>query len=428
MSMDVLLIQPPIMKYKRFGFNLERSVPPLPLLYLAEPLIKKGFDVDILDLSAFDMNPRRFQDYIGISRPAVVGITCATITFSEALNTAKYIKSVDPGIKIVIGGPHVTFTAPETLANDCFDIVVRGEGEVAFSQLVEHYINGKYSLPGIRGISYRQDGEIKETPRKIITDIDTLSYPSRGRCNLSRYSIPGTMIISRGCPFRCHFCAAAALSGGKYRIRSISNILEEIDYLVTGLGISHLAFLDDTLTAYPEIVKTLCRHILGKGYRIKWLCESRVDVVEEELVRHMARAGCYGIQFGFESGSEEILQAMNKRITPWQIENAVEICLDAGILAMGNFLIGFPRETKETVKMTLELAKKLKRRGSNTNVGVMTPFPGTYYYNHARELGITIHAAGWDDYEIGHPVISTRNFSKDQLREILFDCWVELSH
>ena len=426
MSVDVLLIQPPTLRIKRFGFNLESGVPPLTLLYLAKPLREKGFSVDLLDLNTYFLNARRFKEYIANCRPALVGISCSTLTFREALHAAEYIKSVDPGIIVVFGGPHVTFTVPETLANDCIDIVVRGEGDVNFPQLVEHYLRGAYSLSEIAGISYRQNGEITETPRKVITDIDVLSFPRRDLLDLTRYTIPGTIIISRGCPCRCRFCASAAMTGGKYKIRGIDNILQEIDYLVMECGLSHLAFLDDTMTAYPETTKALCRYILEKGYALRWLCESRVDVVDEGLIRLMAQAGCYGIQYGFESGSEEVLKTIGKGITPGQIDRATAISIEAGILPMGNFLIGFPEDTAETISETIRLGKLLKCRGCNVNFGVVTPFPGTYYYNHARELGITIHAESWDDYEIGHPIISTAKFTREELRTILFDSWMEL--
>lgn len=425
--MEVLLIQPRMSKSKRLINDLEGYLPPLMLLYLAKPLVEKEFAVDILDLSAYNINARRFKEYIEITRPTIVGITCTTLNFSEALKTARYVKEVNPAIKIIIGGPHVTFTARETLTHDCIDIVVRGEGDINFPQLVEHFLNGKHSLAEIYGISYRQNGKILETPRKTITDTNPISFPPRGELlDLSRYVIPGSIQASRGCPFKCHFCSASAMAGGKYRMRNIDNIFQEIDYLVVNLGINHLAFLDDTMTAYPEITKALCRHILEKGYAIKWYCESRVDVINIDLIKLMAMAGCYGIQFGFESGSPAVLKAMNKKITPQQIENAVEICLDSGLLAVGNFLIGFPEDTKDTLKETFELAKKIKQKKGGVDIGIVIPYPGTYYYNHAEELGITLHTNDWDDFAMGHTIISTRNFTRDELREIAFDFRVEL--
>ena len=141
----------------------------------------------------------------------------------------------------------------------------------------------------------------------------------------------------------------------------------------------------------------------------------------------MAQAGCYGVQLGFESGSERVLKAIGKGITPQQIDRATSICIDSGLLPMGNFILGFPEDTNESIRETIDMAIMLKRRGCNVNFGVVTPFPGTYYFNHAADLGITIHADSWDDYEIGHPIISSRNFSQDQLRTILFDSWIELA-
>ncbi len=215
------------------------------------------------------------------------------------------------------------------------------------------------------------------------------------------------------------------MAGGKYRLRSVESIMEEIDYLVANLGINFIAFTDDTLTGSPPRMKQICNQILNRGYSIKWNCESRVDVADRELLRLMSQSGCILIWFGFESSNEAILKSINKKITPDQIENAVKLCLEFGIQPGGNFIIGFPDDTKETIKDTFELAKKIKKLGAICNIVILTPFPGTYLYNHADELGITIHSNDWDDYTAYNPIISNHNLSLDEIRTIFFDIKME---
>ncbi len=276
----------------------------------------------------------------------------------------------------------------------------------------------RISLEEINGISYRKEGKIVENPCTIVPDIDSFSFPQRNKFNLNWYTLPGVIHSSRGCPFQCLFCSASAMAGGKYRMRSVENIMREFDYLLTKLYINFLAFSDDTITGNLKRLKQICKQILYKGYQVKWLCASRVNLIDQELLRLMAQSGCQRIGFGFESASEDILKSINKRITKKQIEKAVKLCLEFGILPSGNFMIGFPNDTKETIKKSLEFAKKLKRFGAHCTFTVLTPFPGTYFYNHAEELGITIHSNDWDDFSPENPIISTRNLSLDELRTI----------
>jgi radical SAM superfamily enzyme YgiQ (UPF0313 family) len=303
--------------------------------------------------------------------------------------------------------------------------VIRGEGDASFTQLVEYLLLKKGFLKKIKGVSYRNDREIVENPRALIPDIESLSYPRRNLVNLARYKIPGVIQTTRGCPFQCRFCSAGAMAGGKYRMRSIESIMEEIDYLAN-LGIQFIAFSDDTITGFPEKTKQISYHFLRKAYSPVWVCESRVDVADRDLLRLMAQSGCHTIQFGFESGSKKILKAIKKNITPEQIENAIRLCLEFGIQATGNFMIGFPDDTRETIKETFDLARKIKKLGAIVGFAVLTPFPGTYIYNHAKELGMTIHSNDWDDFDLENPIISTKNLSLNELRTIFFDYKMEI--
>ncbi|MCP4149343.1 MAG: hypothetical protein GY757_16470, partial [bacterium] len=173
--MDVLLLQPAMLYPRGRIIAHDGHMPPIGLMYLAAPLLSSGYDVKILDLPATPhLDGQWFTRYIESNRPLVVGISGTTPVFNRVLKAAAYVKGIDPGIKVVLGGPHATFTAGEILKKPNVDAVVRGEGDLNFPLLVEHYINGKHSLQCIDGISYREKGSLKENPGNPIEDLDRL--------------------------------------------------------------------------------------------------------------------------------------------------------------------------------------------------------------------------------------------------------------
>lgn len=421
--MDVLLIQPRFSATRRFGGSRRSLVPPMMLYQLSKPLQEGGFHTDVLDLSTYGLSETRLADYVRRWRPRVVGITSVTENFHFAIEVAALVRNALPATPIVIGGPHVTFEAQEALEFDCIDYVVRGEGDITFAALVRCLIAGDHEGIGeIPNLSYRTGSGTVHNERELIADIDALGYPSRGGVNPDRYVYSAVVSGSRGCPFRCRFCSASAMAGGKYRMRSIGMILDELDHLAATLPVYRLAFSDDTITAKPSRIEAICRHILDRRYVMEWVCASRVDVVEHDLLRLMARAGCRSIQFGFESGNAAVLKSMNKGITPEQILSATRLCSLSGIVPYGNFIIGFPEDTRATVQDTYELALEVKKLNGTCDFAVMTPFPGTCFFDRAEELGLTIHTTDWSRYVLDSPVVSTKHLSIDELRELYWKC------
>lgn len=425
--MDILLVQPRTAKARRLVSANNGIMPPMMLAYLAAPLMAEGYDVEILDLTVSQMNADTLKDYLRLHRPPLVGITCTTVSFHNAMKVAGYVKEILPESKVVMGGPHVTFMARETLENKCVDMVIRGEGDISFTRLAGHLLRGEYSLAEVTGLSYRKDGKIEETPVEMVMDLDALPFPAREKLDMKCYPSKGVIQATRGCPFRCIFCAATAMQGGKYRTRNIDSIKDEIDYLVRDRGVDYLVFIDDTLTIFPEFSEAICTHIINRGYRLRMTFQSRADFSDPKLLALMARAGCGMLQFGFESGSEAILKSIRKKIVPAQIEKATRACLDAGMDVYGTFIVGFPEETAETMEETAAIIRKVRYMGATVGIGVVTPLPGTYLYNHAEELGITLHSTDWDDYGLDTPIVGNRHLTVHEIQSKFFDMQMELT-
>jgi anaerobic magnesium-protoporphyrin IX monomethyl ester cyclase len=200
-----------------------------------------------------------------------------------------------------------------------------------------------------------------------------------------------------------------------------------MDYLLGYLRNGRFAFSDDTITSHSERIERICGHILNRNYVVEWVCASRVDVVNSSLLRLMARAGCRSIQFGFESGNEDVLRSINKQITPEQILYATKLCVQHQIIPYGNFIIGFPEDTPSTIQDTYNLALRIKIMHGTCDFAIMTPFPGTYFYEHAEELGMKIHTENWNEYLLDNPVISTKHLDIDELKALYIKCRTGLS-
>ncbi len=363
-------------------------------------------------------------------KASLIGLTSTTSAFSNALTLAREAKSVNPDVPVIMGGPHVTFTAEETVREEWVDVVVRGEGEETILELAQYFLQGKGALENIVGITYKitykDTVDLQSTPdRPFIEDLDSVPFPARQLVNVKKYENGGVIITGRGCPYKCQFCAAGPLSGYRYRLRSIKKVMAEIAECYHKYGLRDFFFADSTFTAYPERTKEMCKAILDLGFPITWLCGSRVNAVTPEQLNLMARAGCRRIEFGAESGSNQILKDIRKGVTTDMITRAVTWALDAGMVVECSFILGHPTDTVETIQETFEFAQNLKKvEGAERlriDFGVVTPLPGTELWEHAEELGITIFSKNWDDYNFVYPVAETRHLNRRILRSLAFD-------
>ncbi len=394
----VLLISPQVDYTKMFGkaSTTAPSMIPLNLLYLSAYLESKKIPVKILDGQVNDLSEQGLIRDIKQFNPNIVGISCHTPLAYPAHRIAKSVKSFSRQITVIMGGPHATVLPKETVADGNVDIVVRGEGEITLFELVEA-IRDRANLNSILGITYRDNGEIVSTAdRPLETDLDSLPLPSRHLIPIREYRpqadiyyrFPSTiMITSRGCPYKCIFCASRRISGHKYRVRSPEKVIEEIDVLVNQYGIKNIGIADDNFIVNRKRTERICDMLIEGGYnrKVDWLCALRADGVDEPLLRKMSAAGCKCICVGIETGSQRLMNILNKHLKLEKVEKGVKMMRKVGIKVRGTFLLGIPTETEEETLQTIHFAKKLKLDFAKFNM--ITPYPGTELYQMAKERG-----------------------------------------
>ena len=335
-------------------------LPPLGLAYIASALEEAGHQVDLIDAIALCLSKEEVIERIEQFDPELVGITAMTPTFHGALEAAKIAKKNNR--KTLIGGVHMSIYAEETLSYAEVDFGVVGEGEETIVELCSALEEGQ-DYSSIEGLCYKlDDGAIKVSGPRIVMDLTKLPMPSYHLLPMEKYSsIIGmtpvsTMMGSRGCPYQCGFCFKTP-SDKKYRTRSVENIVDEIEFLIENYKIKEVMFYDDIMPrAYA---RDLSNEIIKRDVKIKWQTPQRVNLVNPELLKLMAKAGCHILRFGVEQGDPDMMQLVEKRTTIDQVHKSFQQANDAGIKTFAYFIIGYIGETEQTMQATIDLAKDL---------------------------------------------------------------------
>ena len=421
--MRICLISPPYNSAVKSTVGV--SSPPLGLAYLAS-ILRKNHEVKIIDSNILDYTMNDMRKELRNFFPDIVGITSVTPSMPSAYAVAKIAKQIREDCTVVIGGPHVTFLPKQTL-EECqhIDVVVKGEGEKTIKELTDA-IEGKRPLESVKGIAFRKENRIVENePRPFIKKIDEIPFPSRDLLPMHLYQANGvrytTMITSRGCPFRCSFCSSSRLFGGYWRGRSPENVLEEMKTIYEDYGIKNVEFIDDTFTLDQKRAEKICEGIIKEGWDISWGASSRVDTLSRKLVEKMKEAGCWILFLGIESGSQRILDAIGKRITLEQVRKAVKIVKDARIQVLGSFIIGFLQDTVETIKMTINFAKKLNL--DYAEFSILTPYPGTPIYDYAIKNGLLL-TKDWSKFNAVEPIMKIKGVTEKQLKALFQKAYI----
>ena len=395
--MKVLLIQPP--EFNMITTNVPSVVdeetgayPPLGLLYVAAFLEQQtDHTVEILDAILDGLDYDGLEAEIRRRKPDVVGIQAMTFTLIDATLAAKVVKSIDPSIPVMFGGPHVYIYPNETLQIPQVDYIVIGEGEVTTADLVNALAEGR-DMATVNGIGYKQDGQIKLTPSVALNqDLDALPMPARHLVPQDRYySVLAretpitTMMSSRGCPMQCIFCDRPHL-GKQFRYRSPQSVVDEME-ACERMGIKEIFIYDDTFTIRRDRVMEICRLYRERGLTIKWDSRAHINTITEPMLDAMAASGVTRLHYGVEAGTEEITKVLKKGIDLNRTREVFRESKKRGITTLGYFMIGNPGETKEQAIETIEFARRLD--ADFIHLSVATPFPATELYRMAFKVGL----------------------------------------
>ena len=349
---------------------LGRKFLPLGLAFVAGTLEENGFEVQILDNYLLKKPIEEVKQHVKSLNPAIVGITCGSATYHKCVETAAAIKEVLPNCKIVVGGWHPSYLPDSMLQHPEIDYVVMGEGERAMVDLALHLTKGEKTKPidQVPGVGYRKNGAIVKNPQKLIMDLDEIPYPARHLFNLDLYDRKmefldvepvDIMSIIRGCPFNCAFCETKKMWGPSCRFFSPKRVVEEVKFMMNKYGSKGIYFINDNFTIRKKETIEFCELMKQEKLDLQWICDTRADMVNREVLSKMREAGCKTIWFGIESGSPRILERINKNVTMDTTEKAVKLCKQEKIKVAASFMLGVPGETIADMELTLSFAKKL---------------------------------------------------------------------
>lgn len=448
MLQRILLIEPPFFRFKGANSNIF----PIGLGYVASLLNKNGYFVRVYNGEQFSgaesTTVVSYQDlvnshgkfleglhdeshliwkemklYIKKYAPTIVGMGTTTTKMKSALTIAQIAKTLNPNIKIVIGGLHSTILPEDLLKSEYVDFAVRGEGEFTFLELVRALEKGN-STSSILGLSYKdaQGKYIHNPTRPYLENLDELPFPDKNLIieEQKAKSIYQIIFCSRGCPYRCNYCNTASIWGRQVRYHSVQRIIEEIKKIQEQEKTNTIQFFDDTFTLNPKWVTELCQEMLKQNLNITWSCLTRLDRLEEKLLRLMKQAGCNGIAMGVESGSQRVLNLVKKDITLEKIFAGQSIINKVGIPWDAFIMLGMPYETKEDMYATLRIMKQLKCR--SIILSVFTPYPGTELYNVTKEMGLLSDNSQWEHYSHqSSENMFNRNVTPEEYKAILHE-------
>ena len=389
--MKVLLIRPVI--------NTIYVTPPLGLAWIATALRKNNHQVEIIDCPKQKiMDWKTFKNVLEKKSFDVVGMSAYTLDLDNIKIGIKHIKQVNPNAKIVIGGPHPSSMPHEAFFDDKIDFAFKGESEIGFPQLIDYIDGKKIKLDKIPGLIWKKDGNLVINEQLFLENLDELGipawdlippneYPQAPHGGFAKRFPVAPIIVSRGCPYTCTFCAVKDVVGLKMRYRGIDIVIEELKLLKEKYGVKEFHIEDDNFTMNRLYVKKFCERLIEEKINLPWFCASglRIDSLNEKLLTVMKQSGCYTASVAIESGDNKILEDMKKQLTVETVREKVRLLKRVGFEVKGFFIIGFPTDTKETINRTIKFALELPLDGAQ--FGNYIPLPGTESYNKLKASG-----------------------------------------
>lgn len=417
--MRVHLINPP--SPGEFGFTREgrcmqkegvwtTTWPPISLTQTAAFLRGHGHEVRVNDCSVEGVDTEKLKGILADFKPQLLVMNSTTPSLNFDLTIPPLARSVLPEVKVAAFGIHVGTLPDETFAQaPDLDYVIRGEPEATITELADSLQNGG-KVDGVTGLSYRNNGSIQHgADRGFIPHLDEMPFPAWDLIDLNNYKLPFSgrpflmVTTARGCPYDCVYCVAQSYYGRKIRARKPARIVDELEHLQEKYGVRDFFFWSESFTIIKAAIKELCREILRRGLKIRWVCNSRVDNIDLELLELMKKAGCWMISYGVESGDQAILDAIKKGITVEQVRQAIRLTRKVGFQIAGHFVLGLPGESLESLRMTYKFACSLDL--DYAQFYCASPWPGSEFYTMAVKEG-WLASTNWDEYEQDHSVVN----------------------
>lgn len=367
--------------------------PPISLAYLSAVARRDGHEPRLLDCPQSAITLDRLLDLLRDLRPGLCVLPVSTPTLDVDMETARRIREAVPGTRVAVLGVHATVMDLKVLADfPQVDWVIRNEPEQTFAALARSLERGEDPRE-VEGLSVRgQSGEPRQSPpRPPLEDLDELPFPDWGALDLERYRLPFSsrrfliLAPSRGCPYECSFCTAAPYYGHRVRRRSVGSMIHEIQHDRRRFGVDDFFMWAETFTLSRRYVLELCQAMIRHTPGIRWTCNSRTDTVDQEMLRAMARAGCWMMSFGLESTDTGVLDRMGKRLRSDDVATPVRLARAAGIRTVGHFVLGLPGDTPASMGRTIRSALALDLDFAQFYAAA--PFVGSPLYDQAVEAG-----------------------------------------
>lgn len=413
----------------------DELIPPFGLGYLATAL-RKNHDTQILDGIKENMTPENFKEFLRENKFDVIGIQLFTFHINAVKEYIRVIKKVSPESKIILGGPHpscdpinIFYYFPD------INFAFKGEAEIGLAKLMDLMLASEkineQELKEIPGLIWR-DKENKTVVNNqiFVEDLDILGYPSWDLLKPDTYPLAphgaffknypiAPIIITRGCPFNCTFCAGRLVSGRKIRRRSVASVIQEIKELYHKYGIREIHIEDDNFTFYRDLVMEFCDELRRNNLNISWVCPNgvRLDTLDKELLLKMKGAGLYSLSVGVESGSDRVLAHMQKSLNTEKIKEKVALIRETGLEVIGFFVIGYPAETRYDILDTIKFAKKLDLKRANFTI--FKPFPGTPMTDKLiADNELPEIQENWEKYILADAVYAPNGFTTKELKNL----------
>ncbi len=413
----------------------DELIPPFGLGYLATA-IRNQHEVAILDCLKERLTPDKLRSFLKHSRYDVIGLQIFTFHISVAIEYLTVIKSVLPQARIVLGGPH-----PSSDPYNVFNLLPQtdwafvGEAEIGLPKLLKLIVFDDLvaaRFKEIPGLIWRDGEKIVVNQPVFFADIDHFGMPAWDLIRPDTYPISphgsffknypiAPIIVTRGCPFSCTYCAGWIVSGRKIRYRSAAKVIEEIKLLYHRYGIREIHIEDDNFTFNHDLVKEFCRLLKENKLAISWTCPNgmRLDTLTEELLETMKASGLYFISVGIESGSDRILRDMKKNLTTEKIREKINLINKCGLGVSGFFIIGYPTETRQDIEQTIDFACSLNLK--RAAFFLFKPFPGSDITHELAERGDwqfnNILAEDWNKFILADAVYAPPGLTISELKK-----------